>query len=183
MAAEFEMPVTVEQQITPESIIHRRSCTQIHMHAEYADIPECIPTSVCARTRSRTHAYAQPCKVRIMFIDGVCLKVSNCERLSIRSPWSSLAAERRNTTVLHGRNHPCTSSHISRHTHTHTRAETHTSGTVSYSLTHKYAHTSISMLLIHDPVAAELSYHLSSPPSHSMRRALTRPDSLCILPI
>ena len=57
------------------------------------------------------------------------------------------------------------------HTHTHT------------PLRYNQPHTLLTVLLIHDPVAAELSYHLSTPPSHAMCHTLTRPGSSCVLPI
>jgi len=143
-----------------------------------------------------------------MFIDGVCLHVSNCKRLSVRSLWLSLATERDGKTPS---SQKTTASwqqlqYTHTRTHTHTRKHSHLCSVVSspfcqhlhrfrHTQTHKEysqfvslsspARTPLPISLIHDPAASELvlSNSSSSPPSLSLCRSLTWSDFSCILAI
>lgn len=128
-------------------------------------------SDICMRPHSRTHtrAYTQTCKVRMMFIDGVCLNVSNCKRLSIRSLWSALATERQNITVLLDKK-SCAHKYVRPHLH-RLNKQKHSYYFHTCTCTHTHIYTPVSILFIHGPVAAELGYRFQKNHLHHIQCA------------
>lgn len=137
-------------------------------------------SDICMRPHSpaHTHAYAHTCKVRMMFIDGVCLNASDCEKLSVRSPRSAAAAGRRDAFLLLGEK----SAHSTPSSPEGAWTRLVRSG-ILLVLLHTRVHTAVSVLFIHVAAAAGFSSRSPSAPSLSLHRTLTPPDSFLHLSV